>query len=131
MKSTVRLIAVVLMLAFGVSLALAQPVSKKKKIVVNVQLDANCSQGISLTGDVLGERQFCVDEPQGVGNYFQRFVGSDIEVEARWAFEGNPKTDVPTGLGKVFKIGREKVADTSALGNSDRGTSGSSAGDTQ
>jgi hypothetical protein len=124
MKS-MRLVAAIVTSVFCVSSALAQPIRKKQPIVVTVTLTSNCLQGISLTGDILGDREFCADEPQGVGNYFQRFVGSDIEVEARWTFDGNLRTDAPTGLGKVFKIGREKVSSSGALGNGVRGTSSS------
>jgi hypothetical protein len=43
-------------------------------------------------------------------------VGSRVEVEAQWNFEGDPKTNVPIALGKVYKSGREKVNDPCALG---------------
>jgi hypothetical protein len=109
MKNTVRLSVLALILAFCAGSALAHPVSKRKKIVVNVQLDGNCPQGISLTGDILGDRELCVNAPEGAGHYFQRYVGSDIEVEAQWTFEGNPTTDAPVNVGKILRIGREKV----------------------
>ena len=91
-------------------------VNKKKKITVTVELDGNCSLGISVSGDALGGQQLCADAPQGVGNSFQRYVGTEVEVEASWAFTGNPKTDAPVALGKVFRIGRQKVNDPCALG---------------
>ncbi len=118
MKS-MRLVAAMAMLVFCLGSALAQPITKTRTIVVNVQLDANCAQGISLTGDILGERELCADEPVGIGNYFQRYVGSDIEVEARWTFDGNPKTDAPVSVGKILKIGRDKVSDPTALATLD------------
>ncbi len=120
MKS-MRLVAAIVASVFYVSSAFAQPITKTKTktIVVNVQLDGNCAQGISLTGDILGERELCADEPAGIGNYFQRYVGSDIEVEARWTFDGNPKTDAPVGVGKILKIGRDKVSGPTALATLD------------
>jgi len=117
MKNTKAFAAVVLMLVFGLGSAFAEhKVNKKKKIVVAVQEDGNCSQGISLTGEALGGAALCADNPQGVGSHFQKYVGSEIEVEARWAFDGNPKSGAPIAVGRVFKIGREKVNDPCALG---------------
>src|SRR3954469_12632528 len=107
MKNTTTFVAAVLLFAFCVSSAFAEhKVNKKKKITVAVQEDGNCSQGISLTGDALGGRTFCADDPQGVGGYLQKYVGQEIDVEARWAFGGNPKSDAPVAMGKVYKIGR-------------------------
>ena len=48
--------------------------------------------------------------------HFRKYVGSIVEVEAQWSFEGDPKTDAPVAIGKVYKIGREKVNDPCALG---------------
>lgn len=117
MKNTKAFAAVVLMLVVCLGSSFAQhKVSKKKKIVVAVQENGDCSQGVSLSGDALGGATLCADSPQGVGGHFQKYIGSEVEVEARWTFEGNPKSDAPIAVGRVFKIGREKVNDPCALG---------------
>jgi hypothetical protein len=117
MNSTKKLIGGFLMFAVCLGTAFAEHrVNKKKKITVTVEQDANCSQGISISGDSLGDRQLCADYPQGVGDHFQKYVGTTVEVEARWAFDGNTKTDAPIALGKVYKIGREKINDPCAVG---------------
>lgn len=117
MKNTKKMIGVVLMFAVCMGTAFAEHrVNKKKKMTVTVEEDGNCSQGISVSGDSLGGRQLCADYPQGVGGHFQNYVGSIVEVEAQWSFEGDPKTEAPIALGKVYKIGREKVNDPCALG---------------
>lgn len=117
MNSTKRMMVVILMFAVCLGTASAEHrINKKKKMAVTIEEDGNCSQGISVSGDSLGGRQLCADYPQGVGDHFQKYVGSKVEVEAQWSFEGDPKTEAPIALGKVFKIGREKVNDPCALG---------------
>jgi hypothetical protein len=108
MKNTKAFAAVVLIMVFCLGSAFAEYKVSKKKIVVTVQEDGNCSQGISLTGDALVGAALCADNPQGVGGHFQKYVGSEIEVEARWTFEGNPKSEAPIAVGKVSKIGRAR-----------------------
>lgn len=117
MNSTKRMMVAVLMFAVCLGTASAEHrINKKMKMTVTVEGDGNCSQGISVSGDSLGGRQLCAVYPQGVGEHFQKYVGSIVEVEAQWRFEGDPKTDAPIALGKVYKIGREKVNDPCALG---------------
>jgi hypothetical protein len=53
-----------------------------------------------------------VDYPEGVSYQLQRRVGSAVEVEALWTFEGDLKRETPVALGQVFSIGGEKVDDT-------------------
>ena len=117
MISTKRTMVAVLLFAVCLGTASAEHrINKKMKMTVAVEEDGNCSQGISVSGDALRGRQLCADYPQGVGAHFQKYVGSMVEVEAQWNFEGDPKTDPPIALGKVYKIGREKVNDPCALG---------------
>lgn len=116
MKNTKRMIGVVLMFAVCLGSAFADhKVNKKKKMTVMVELDENCAQGISVSNEAWGDRQLCTDYPQGAGDHFQKYVGSTVEVEAKWTFEGDPKTSLPVGIGKVFKVGHEKINDSCAI----------------
>jgi hypothetical protein len=117
MNRAKRMIVALLMVAVCLGTASAERrINKKMKMTVTVEEDGNCSQGISVSGNSLGGRQLCADYPQGVGKHFQKYMGSIVEVEAQWNFEGDPKTDAPIALGKVYKIGRDKVNDPCALG---------------
>jgi hypothetical protein len=116
MKNTKRMIGVALMVAVCLGSAFADhKVNKKKKMTVMVEQDDNCAQGISVSNEAWGDRQLCTDYPQGAGDHFQKYVGSTVEVEAKWTFEGDPKTSLPLGIAKVFKVGREKVNDPCAV----------------
>jgi hypothetical protein len=117
MKNTKRLIGVLLMLAVCVGSAFAEhKVNKKKKLTVTVEQNDSCAQGISVSSEAWGDRHLCTDYPQGAGDHFQKYVGETVEVEARWTFEGNPKTTSPTAISKVYKVGREKINDPCAMG---------------
>jgi len=116
MKNTKRLIGVLLMLAVCMGSAFADhKVNKKKKLTVVVEQNDSCAQGISVSNEAWGDRQLCTDYPQGTGDHFQKYVGSTVEVEARWTFEGDPKTTLPIGIAKVYKVGREKINDPCAV----------------
>lgn len=117
MKSTKRLIGVLLMFAVCVGSAFADnKVNKKKRLTVTVEQNDSCAQGISVSNQDWGDRRLCTDYPQGAGDHFQKFVGSTVEVEARWTFEGDPKTTSPIAISKVYKVGREKINDPCAMG---------------
>jgi len=113
--NTKKFIGVVLMLAVAGSAFADHKVNKKKKLMVTVEQDDNCAQGISVSNEAWGDRQLCTDYPQGAGDHFQKYVGSAIEVEARWTFEGDSKTTLPIGIVKVYKVGREKINDPCAI----------------
>jgi len=116
MKNTKRLIGVLLMLAVCMGSAFADhKVNKKKKLTVAVEQNDSCAQGISVSNEAWGDRQLCTDYPQGTGDLFQKYVGSTVEIEARWTFEGDPKTTPPIGIAKVYKVGREKINDPCAV----------------
>src|ERR1035438_4278067 len=103
MKNTKRLIGVLLMLAVCVGSALADnKMNKKKKLTVTVEQNDSCAQGISVSNEAWGDRQLCTDYPQGAGNHFQKYVGSTVEVEARWTFEGDPKTTSRSAISKIY-----------------------------
>jgi hypothetical protein len=108
---------------------------KKRMLTVMVEEDQNCPQGISVSGHVSGGRRLCVDYPAGVSARFQKLVGSEVEVEALWTFEGALKRDTPVALGRVLRIGGEEVDDTCAtkaqfLGGRGMATSGKDAAST-
>lgn len=116
MKSSAKWIGVVLMLAVCMGSAFADhKVNKKKKMTVTVEQDETCAQGISVSNEAWGDRQLCTDYPQGAGDHFQKYVGSTVEVEAKWTFEGNPKTSLPIGIQKVYKVANEKINDPCAI----------------
>jgi hypothetical protein len=116
MKNSKRMIGVVLMLAVCVASAFADhKVNKKQKLTVTVEQNDSCAQGISVSNEDWGDRQLCTDYPQGAGDHFQKYVGSTVEVEAKWTFDGDPKTTLPIAISKVFKVGREKINDPCAI----------------
>jgi hypothetical protein len=117
MKNTKRVTGVLLMLAVCVGSAFADhTVNMKKKLTVIVEQNDSCAQGVSVSNEAWGDRQLCTDYPQGAWDHFQKYVGSTVEVEARWTFEGDPKTTLPIAISKVYKVGREKINDPCAMG---------------
>ena len=87
MKNTKRFIGVLLMLAVCLGSAFADhKVNKKKKLTVTVEQNESCAQGISVSNYAWADVHLCMDYPQGAGDHFQKYVGSTVEVEARWTF---------------------------------------------
>ncbi len=116
MTRTKKVKVAICMLAFCMGITSAQQTTiKRRKMTVAVEKDKNCPQGISVSGRFVGGRQLCVDYPEGVSYQFQKLVGSTVEVEAFWTFEGDPKRDTAVALGQVIRIGGDKVDDTCAI----------------
>ncbi len=116
MEKRKNITIVVLMLAVCLGAASAQNQhNKKKKLTVRVEQNSDCAHGISVSDQSWGDRHLCADFPDAAASVFQKYVGSAVEVEAQWTFEGDPKTDAPVNLAKVIKIGREKVYDPCAI----------------
>jgi len=114
MNRTKRMTLVVCMFAVCMGMASAQQTTiRKKKMIVMVEQDKNCPQGISVSGRFAGGHRLCADYPEGVSYRFQKLVGSAVEVEAFWTFEGGLKRETPVALGQVFRIDGEKIEDTS------------------
>jgi len=116
MKNTKALIGVLVMVAVCMGSALAEhKTNKKKKLTVTVEQNGDCAQGISVSNEAWGDVHLCTDYPQGAGDRFQKYVGTEVELEAKWTFDGDPKTTFPVGIAKVLRIGREKVNDPCAI----------------
>jgi hypothetical protein len=108
----------VLVLVFAVCMGTAfaqKRSSKKKKVTVFVEQNDGCSHGIAVSAESWGDRHLCTDNPDGAANHLQNYVGSSVEVEAKFSFEGDPKATAPVAIVKVFKVGREKVYDPCAI----------------
>jgi hypothetical protein len=120
MKSTkvMRMIGLaVLISVVGLGTASAEHrVNKKKKVTVNVEENANCVHGISLSDEAWGDRQLCADYPDGAAGHLQQYVGSRVEVEAQFVYDDNPKTTPPMRINKVYQVAGKKVYDPCAIG---------------
>jgi hypothetical protein len=117
MKNTKKMMGVVVMFAvcLGTAFAREHRVNKKEKMTVAVEENGSCSQGISVSSADWDGRQLCTDWPYRVGGYFRRYVGSTVEIEAQWTFNGDPKSSAPVAINKVFKVGKRKVYDPCAV----------------
>lgn len=112
MNTTKKMMVLIFMAAVCTAMASAQQSTiKKRKMSVMVAEDKNCPQGISVSARFAGSGPLCVDYPEGVSYQFQELVGSTVEVEALWTFDGGLKRETPVGLGQVLSIGGEKVAE--------------------
>ena len=115
MTRTKRMIVAVCMVAVCTGMMSAQQYTiKKSKITVMVGEDQNCPQGISVSGHFPGGLRLCADYPEGISNRLKKLVGSAVDLEAFWTFEGDLKRGTPVALGRVFRIDGEKVDDTCA-----------------
>jgi len=117
MKNTKKMMGLILMFAvcLGTAFAKEHRVNKKEKMTVAVEENGSCLQGFSVTSTDWDGRQLCADWPYRVGRYFRRYVGSTVEIEAQWTFNGDPKTSAPVAINKVFKVGKKKVYDPCAV----------------
>jgi hypothetical protein len=107
---------VVLMFAVCLGMASAEHINnKKKKMTVTVEENGDCVHGISVSDESWGDRHLCADYPDAAAGVFARYVGSTVEVEASWRFDGDPKTNAPVGIAKVIKVGKEKIYDPCAI----------------
>jgi hypothetical protein len=113
-RKNITIVVLVLAVCLGAASAQSQH-NKKKKLTVTVEQNSDCGHGISVSDPSWGDRHLCADYPDAAAGLFQKYVGSTVEVEAQWTFEGDPKTDAPVNLAKVIKVGREKVYDPCAI----------------
>lgn len=117
MKNTKKMMGVVLMfvVCLGTAFAKEHRVNKKEKMTVAVEENGSCLQGISVSSADWEGRQLCADWPYRVSRYFRKYVGSTVEIEAQWTFNGDPKASTPVAINKVFKVGKRKVYDPCAV----------------
>jgi hypothetical protein len=116
MDNTKKMTIVVLMFAVCLGTASAEHrTNKKKKMTVTVEENGDCVHGISVSDQSWGDRHLCADYPDAASAVFQKYVGSAVEVEAQWTFEGDPKTDGPVAIAQVLKVGTEKIYDPCAI----------------
>jgi hypothetical protein len=117
MNATKCTFGLVLMLAVCLGTASAEHrVSKKKKVIVSVEQDENCLHGISVSDPSWGDRQLCTDYPDGAASYLEEHMGSQVEVEAQFTYDGDPKITSPIGINKVYRVSGKKVFDPCAIG---------------
>jgi len=105
-----------LIAVFALMFALAVPqdgfakTTKKKKITVNVEEDANCPSGVSLSDESWGSSLVCTqNNPTGAADTLRNFVGQRIEVEAQFLYTGDPKNTPPDQVNKLIRIAGHKV----------------------
>jgi hypothetical protein len=116
MTSLKKMTLVVLMFAVCLGMASAEHRSnKKKKMTVTVEENGDCAHGISVSDESWGDRHLCADYPDAAASAFQKYIGSAVEVEASWTFEGGSKNDAPVAIAKVMKVGKQKVYDPCAI----------------
>jgi hypothetical protein len=115
MKSTMTTKLVVLMfVAVCLGTASAEQ-TKKKTLTVTVEENEGCANGISVSDQSWGDRHLCADTPNVAAGYLRPYVGQAVEIEAKWSFTGDPKTDSPDSLNKVLKVAGSKVIDPCAI----------------
>jgi hypothetical protein len=104
-----------LALLFSISVpqdSFAKNTSKKKKMTVNVEENANCPYGVSMADDSWGSNHICAPNyPAGASDTLRSFIGQRIEVEAQFIFSGDPKNSPPDGASKLIRIAGKKVFD--------------------
>lgn len=92
--------------------------TKKKKVTITVEQDANCPFGISVSDESLADHALCVPNyPGGAAGLVSRHMGEKIELEADFLFPGDPKTTQPSGIMRVTKVAGKKVYDPCSTGN--------------
>jgi hypothetical protein len=84
-------------------------------MTVIVEKSGDCRHGISLSDASWGDRHLCADYPDAAADALQGYVGSAIDVEAQWTFEGDAETEAPVAIAKVLKVRGKKVYDPGAI----------------
>jgi len=108
------LVAVFLGTVLGTTVGTAsaqQFIIKKKRLAVIVEQTPFCPQGIAVAGDALGGLKLCVDYPVGIVDRLEPFIGSTVEIEARWTFLPDPHRKAPVAIGEVSMIGDERIGE--------------------
>ena len=86
-----------------------QFIIQKKRLVVRIEQNCHCPQGISISATPLGSRLLCADYPEGIADQLRKFVGSTVELEGLWTFLPGSTSNAPVALGTVSMIGPDRV----------------------
>jgi hypothetical protein len=116
-SSAVLLSTLAMLLVLAIPQSSFAETTKKKKVTIDVEEDASCPYGVSLSDQTWGSRRLCApDYPAGAADRLRQHIGQRIELEADFAYSGDSKKTPPDGVKRIIQVAGDKLYDPCSPG---------------